>query len=277
MRYVSLYAVLSCLLLLLPLGWAPDTHAAQLTLTWTDNATNEDGFAVERSTDGTGTFTQLVTLSPDLTSYIDSTVDAGAAYCYRLRAFNGAGYSDYSNVACASAALSYSLTVARSGTGTGTVTSLPTGITCGTDCSESYPGGTSVTLGAAAAAGSTFDGWSGGGCGGTGSCGLTLTANTLVTAAFSAVVSDPPSVLLSVSRAGKGSGTVTSAPAGIVCGVDCTEPYAAGSSVTLTAAPDPGSAFAGWSGACSGTGTCTVTLMADTAVTATFRRARGRK
>lgn len=277
MLHVTLYAVLSFLLLLLPLGSAPDSHAAQLTLTWADNATNEDGFAVERSTDGTGTFTPIATLSPDLTSYTDATVDAGAAYCYRVRAFNGAGYSDYANVACASAPLSYSLAVVRSGTGSGTVTSLPTGITCGTDCSEPYPGGIAVTLGAAAAAGSTFDGWSGGGCGGTGSCGLTLTANTLVTAAFSAVVSAPSSVLLRVSRAGKGSGSVTSAPAGIVCGGDCTEPYAAGSSVTLTAAPDLGSAFAGWSGACSGTGTCLVTLVADTAVTATFRRIRGRK
>jgi hypothetical protein len=53
------------------------------------------------------------------------------------------------------------LTVTRSGTGTGTVTSNPPGISCGGDCSQSYSAGTVVTLSAAAAAGSSFAGWSG--------------------------------------------------------------------------------------------------------------------
>ena len=53
------------------------------------------------------------------------------------------------------------LTVTRSGTGTGTVTSNPAGISCGGDCSQSYAAGTVVTLSAAAAAGSSFAGWSG--------------------------------------------------------------------------------------------------------------------
>jgi len=76
---------------------------------------------------------------------------------------------------------------------------------------------------------------------------------------------------LTVSKAGSGSGTVTSSPSGINCGATCSASFAAGTMVTLTAAADAGSTFTGWSGGgCSGTGTCTVTMSADQAVTATF-------
>jgi hypothetical protein len=66
-----------------------------------------------------------------------------------------------------------------------------------------------------------------------------------------------------------GTGTVTSSPAGINCGDDCTESYAQGTSVTLTATPTDSATFAGWSGACSGT-TCVVTMDSAKSVTATF-------
>jgi hypothetical protein len=76
---------------------------------------------------------------------------------------------------------------------------------------------------------------------------------------------------LTVIKAGTGSGTVTSAPAGISCGSDCQQSSVQSTSVTLTAAPIPGATFTGWSGGgCSGTGTCVVSLSADTTVTATF-------
>src|SRR5262249_59231508 len=67
-----------------------------------------------------------------------------------------------------------------------------------------------------------------------------------------------------------GRGTYTSNPAGITCGSDCSESYAPGTVVTLTAAPATGSTFGGWSGACSGTGACSVMLSASTTVTASF-------
>ena len=258
--------------------WPVQTYAAQLTLTWTDASGNETGFKIERRVGLAGTYGEIAIPGANTTSYVDSSLSASTTYCYRVRAFNGAGDSDYSNAACATTPAVFALTVVRSGTASGSVNSTPWGISCGTDCSEGYAGGTSVTLSAAAAAGSTFDGWSGGGCAGTGSCGVLVTTDTMVTATFSLAVSEaPPAVALWVNKAGKGYGSVSSSPNGIACGTDCTESYPSGTSVTLTAAPDPGSAFAGWSGACSGKGMCAVTLTADTSVTATFRRYRGHK
>ena len=75
---------------------------------------------------------------------------------------------------------------------------------------------------------------------------------------------------LVVSKTGSGSGTVTSTPAGINCGSECSESYNHGSSVTMSASADAGSNFSGWSGACSGTGTCQVTMDQARSVTASF-------
>jgi hypothetical protein len=161
------------------------------------------------------------------------------------------------------------LSVSRSGSGSGTVTSSPSGISCGSDCTQTYTAGTRVTLTASAASGSTFAGWSGGGCSGTGTCSVTINAALSVTATFNRPSTTPT---LSVSRSG--SGTVTSSPSGISCGSDCTQTYTAGTRVTLTASAASGSRFAGWSGGgCSGTGTCTVTLNSSIGVTATFNSA----
>ena len=80
-----------------------------------------------------------------------------------------------------------------------------------------------------------------------------------------------PKYALSVTKAGTGTGTVTSSPAGIDCGSTCTAEYASGTSVTLTAAAASGSTFSGWSGACSGAeATCTVSMSEARSVTANF-------
>ena len=78
---------------------------------------------------------------------------------------------------------------------------------------------------------------------------------------------------LTVTKAGTGSGTVTSDPAGINCGATCSAAFDSGTVVTLTATPATGSTFTGWSGcdAASGT-TCTVSMSAARSVTATFTR-----
>jgi Concanavalin A-like lectin/glucanases superfamily/Divergent InlB B-repeat domain len=73
---------------------------------------------------------------------------------------------------------------------------------------------------------------------------------------------------LSVTLAGSGTGTAGGA--GLDCPGACTGDFASGTAVALTATPATGSTFAGWSGACSGAASCTVTLNQDQAVTATF-------
>ena len=78
---------------------------------------------------------------------------------------------------------------------------------------------------------------------------------------------------LTVARAGTGTGTVNSSPAGIACGADCTENYAENLIINLTALPASGSIFSGWSGACTGTSTCAVTMSQARSVTATFATA----
>jgi hypothetical protein len=162
---------------------------------------------------------------------------------------------------------SFTLTVNMAGTGSGLVDT--TGISCGTDCTEHYEPGTSVSLITAASDGSIFAGW-GGACTGTGACNITMDADKVVTATFT--LSQSSSFSLTVTMTGGGSGTVTSSPAGITCANSCTVPYPAGIVLTLAAAPTTGSTFAGWSGVCAGTGSCQVTMDAAKTVTATFQR-----
>ena len=163
------------------------------------------------------------------------------------------------------AAPRFTLSVGKAGTGTGTVTSSPAGIDCGSDCDEKYSSGTLVTLSATPAADATFAGWSGGGCSGTGTCQVTLTSAKSVTATFTLKTQT-----LKVTKSGTGKGTVTSSPAGISCGNTCAKAFPQGTQVNLSATPYTGSAFAGWSGACTGTGACQVTLGSAQSVAARF-------
>ena len=135
----------------------------------------------------------------------------------------------------------YSLTVAKTGTGSGSITSSPAGIDCGPDCNETYEDGTIVTLTATPATGSAFAGWSGPADCTDGS--VTVTSDLACTATFT--LETRP---LTVAKSGSGSGTITSTPAGIDCGTDCGQDYDYGTNVTLTATPDASSTFTGWNG-----------------------------
>lgn len=167
-------------------------------------------------------------------------------------------------------ASSHVLDVTRIGDGGGLVNSAPSGIYCEPSCAASFADGTEITLTASSDASSAFDGWSGGGCSGTGDCVITLTADTGVSAEFTAT-----HFPVTVDLAGTGSGSVTSDPAGIACPDDCEESFARTETVTLTATPAGGSVFSQWEGDCSGSGDCVLDMDAGPyTVTARFERLR---
>ncbi|MBV8387627.1 MAG: InlB B-repeat-containing protein, partial [Acidimicrobiia bacterium] len=155
--------------------------------------------------------------------------------------------------------ITHGLTVTPAGTGTGTVTSgdSPQTIDCGTTCGADYNQGTQVTLSASPSADSSFDGWSGDCTNTTGDCVVTMDGAKSVTATFTHL----PVQQLGVSKTGNGSGDVTSSPTGIDCGSRCSYLFNSGTPVTLSPTPaDSNSVFNGWSGDCTGTGTCQVTM-----------------
>lgn len=159
------------------------------------------------------------------------------------------------------------ITVALSGNGTGTVTSNPSGINCPTTCSSTFPKGTTVVLTETAGPTFYFGGWTG--CTGTTTCSVTVNAAENITASFTA------GDAVTVTTTGTGTGSVSSNPAGISCSsgsaTGCSATFAPGANVTLTETPSSGDIFSGWSGACSGTAGCSLTLSsASTAVTAGF-------
>jgi hypothetical protein len=162
------------------------------------------------------------------------------------------------------------LNVSMSGSGFGEVTSDPGGISCGATCSHVYDEPKRVTLTAVTFEHSEFTGWSGdcesvSGPGGD-ECTLEMNAEESVTAQYA----EEPTV--TVDSAGSGSGSITCDAGPCVYGYAYGFPH--GSVVTFTATANPGSTFAGWSGGgCSGTASCTVTIEADTTVTATFTAA----
>lgn len=172
------------------------------------------------------------------------------------------GVSDTFTSTTLAAPAPVTLTVGK--TGTGTVSSTPSGINCGTDCTENYAQGSTVTLTASPAAGYIFSGWSDA-CSGTDPvCTLNMDGSKKAVAKFIAAYT------LTVTKSD--NGTITSTPVGISCGSDCAEDYKTGTSVTLTATADAGNKFTGWSGGCKGTTTiCTLNMKAAKTVTANFK------
>jgi hypothetical protein len=83
------------------LGATALTHA-QVSVTWVDNASNEQSYEIERSTTGSGgPYSFLARTAANTTTFTDMAVSPSATYCYRVRAHNAAGYSGYADPACA--------------------------------------------------------------------------------------------------------------------------------------------------------------------------------
>ena len=162
------------------------------------------------------------------------------------------------------------LTVIKAGGGSGGVTGMPAGIDCGSYCTKNFAGGTIVTLTAKPVDGSTFVGWSGSSeaCSGTGGCTVKMSSAKSITATFGTAPSNKRVLGVVV----KGQGSVTSKPAGISCGSQCSASFNKGAKVTLKATPAEGFIFKAWSGACQGVKSCSVTMGKNKQVSAQFVR-----
>jgi hypothetical protein len=156
--------------------------------------------------------------------------------------------------------------VARSGSGR--VTSKPPGIDCGSTCAAAYKPDIAVELTATPAAGSRFVRWRGD-CSTIVAtvCSLKADAVKSATATFQRIQDE-----LRLARVGDGDGSVVSEPAGIACGQTCRRVYFRGTQLRLRATAASGSRFTGWTGPCTGTGECALTIRGPTLVTARFER-----
>lgn len=184
--------------------------AYYVNLSWNAPTTNADGtpltdlagYKIYYGT-SSGNYSQKINVG-NVTTYKVTNLTSDNTYYFAVTAYDKSGNaSKFSNEV---SIVKYNLTVNKGGTGTGTVTSSPAGINCGSDCSETYKNGNVVTLTATPNIGSTFTGWDGGSCSGTGTCSFTINTTKTVTANFAAV-STPTTIILdnrdqSVSKTG---------------------------------------------------------------------------
>jgi len=89
-----------CALVMEMVAHAVPAYGESLTLTWTDNSDNEDGFKIERKLGQTGTFGAVGQVGADVVTYVDGAVPDDQLYCYQVNAFNASGSSPWSGEAC---------------------------------------------------------------------------------------------------------------------------------------------------------------------------------
>lgn len=140
--------------------------------------------------------------------------------------------------------VTHRLSIEKRGAGRGSVTSSPDGIDCGEICEYEFDHGTNIVLTSNPYGGFVFQRWTGDPRCSSGT--FILESDIRCIAVF--LPSKPQGNQLTVYREGTGSGTVTSRPPGIDCGNDCTAVYNSGTRINLTAVPDQGSVFKGWTG-----------------------------
>jgi hypothetical protein len=76
---------------------ATPTSSNMIIITWNDNSTDEQGFKIERATSSTGPFTEVGSVSANITTFTANGLNAQTQYFFRVKAFNSTGYSDYSS------------------------------------------------------------------------------------------------------------------------------------------------------------------------------------
>jgi uncharacterized repeat protein (TIGR02543 family) len=167
-----------------------------------------------------------------------------------------------------------STTYALSGqvAGNGIITGA--GLNCGSTCTAPQAASARVTITASPGFGATFTGW-GGACTGTVStCTVSMTQARSVTATFATASAANAPLTVGVTGAGTVKATGSADCVGTAAKSNtCTHEYSIGQTVTLTAVPAAGHAFAGWTGACAGKKkTCAVSMTAAKTVGATFAR-----
>jgi hypothetical protein len=250
--------------------------ATAAVLTWQDNSDSETGFAVDRRLEAETDFIKLALLGPNTTTYTDTTVVLEQTYVYRVRVLGVAGGEVSSGETepvtptPSTDVATLEILFAPDSTGSGGVSSVPAGITCtlttGSVCQATFPLGNTLTLTASAAELSTFAGWSQGCEGNSLSCDVQLTENKIVMVRFV-----PALNTLTVQKAGDGAGRITSGnPPDIDCGEKCVASYEVETTFRLSAQPEVGSSFAGWSENCKLLGArCEITIGKGKGVTVT--------
>ena len=168
---------------------------------------------VDRNEDWIGAFSTSATSAADVTTYPTNHANAGLLYI--TKGSDGRmWFNEFNRNALGAITTggsppppppeSFKLTLSKGGNGSGTVTSSPSGIDCGPTCAADFSPGTQVTLTPTGTSGSTFGGWSGGGCSGSGNCTVTMNADTAVTAIFdpaqSGTTTTPPPTTTSPPR-----------------------------------------------------------------------------
>ncbi len=170
-----------------PTGLAASaSSSSSIRVSWTDASSNETGFKIERAPAPGTSFSQIAVAAANATSYDDTGRAPSTTYFYRIRSANAAGDSGYAGpVSATTPASGYTLAVAKTGTGSGTVTGG--GINCGTTCSVQLVPGTAVTLTATPTAGAVsdvFGGWSGCDSASGTTCTVSMNGNRTVSAVF---------------------------------------------------------------------------------------------
>lgn len=235
-------------------------------------AVNENGSLLE-STDPTGGAEAWTVVAADPSHSFTGVSCPTASFCVAVdnegNVLTGAGEP----------IPQHTLTASKTGEGSGTIVSSPaSGIECGSTCSHAFDDGTPVTLTATPAEGSTFAGWSGGGCSGTGACEVTISTDQTVSAEFVPSSSAQQKLRLTLNGSGLGEVIVSPSPPEYPCvkvagfpSVICSYEFDKGTHATLTATPAAESTFTGWTGGgCTGTGTCELSMTSDMEVTGTF-------